>query len=363
MNYLIDIGHPAHVHLFRNLYHELKGRGHHVWVTVKEIPIAQQLLKRYAIPFVGIGSKADGLWGKFSQQLKFDYTLWKICRRQHVDIALGSSIGVAHISRLCPTVSFVFDDDDSAVQPLMARFGHPFADYIASPDVLAYERQKPHHLTYPGYHELAYLHPKRFQPDPSVLSEAGLHPDEPFFLMRFNAFKAHHDAGAAGLGIEQKRWLVQRLADAGRVFITTEREIDEEFAPYQIKISPEKAHSLLYYATLLVGDSQTMTSEAAVLGTPSLRCNTFAGRISYLQEEEEKYGLTYAFLPKAFEALQQKLEALLATPRLKACWARKRARLLADKIDVTAFMVWLLENYPQSVGQAKTEPAVFEKFR
>jgi predicted glycosyltransferase len=363
MNFLIDIGHPAHVHLFRNLYRELKDRGHEVLVTVKDIPIAWKLLDLYGIPFQALGKKSDSLLGKFADQLRFGAKIWRLCRRRRIDIAFGSSINVAHVSRISRTKSFIFDDDDSAVQPLMARFGHPYADYIVSPNVLDYERPKPHHLTYPGYHELAYLHPKRFQPDPSVLAEAGLRPGEPFFLMRFNAFKAHHDVGVSGLSIEQKRLLVQRLSQAGKVFITTERNIDEEFLPYQLKVSPEKAHSLLYYATMLIGDSQTMTSEAAVLGTPSLRCNSFAGRISYLEEEEKKYALTFAYLPTRFADLREKLEALLAMPNLKEEWAHKRDRMLKDKIDVTAFMVWLFEHYPHSVRQIKSDRAIFNQFK
>ncbi len=363
MNFLIDIGHPAHVHLFRNLYKELKSRGHEVIVTVKDIPIAWKLLELYQIPFYPIGKKSDGLIGKFGDQLRFGAKIWSLCRKHGIDIAFGSSINVAHVSRLSRVKSFIFDDDDSAVQPLMAKFGHPFADYIVSPDVLAYERKRPNQLIYPGYHELAYLHPNRFRPDPGVLAEAGLSENEPFFIMRFNAFKAHHDVGVSGLSIEQKRLLVQRLSQAGKVIITTERNIDEEFLPYQIKVSPEKAHSLLYYATMLIGDSQTMTSEAAVLGTPSLRCNSFAGRISYLEEEEKKYELTYAFLPSRFSDLLVKLEELLAMPNLKAEWAERRRRLLEDKIDVTAFMVWLFENYPHSVRQVKSDAEVFHRFR
>ncbi len=363
MNFLVDIGHPAHVHLFRNLYKELKQSGHEVIISVKSIPIAHKLLDLYGIPFYDIGAKSDGLLGKFSDQFRFGAAIWRLCRKHRIDIALGSSISIAHVSRLSPVKSFVFDDDDSAVQPLMARFGHPFADHVISPNVLDFERKKPHQLTYPGYHELAYLHPNRFKPDPSVLEEAGLKPGEPFFLMRFNAFKAHHDVGVSGLSIEQKRWLVQRLAKEGKVIITTERHIDDEFLPYQIKVSPEKAHSLLYYANMLIGDSQTMTSEAAVLGTPSLRCNSFAGRISYLEEEEKKYELTYAFLPSQFEALQLKLEELLSRSNLKGEWAERRRRLLEDKIDVTAFMVWLLENYPESFRKAKTNPELFDQFK
>ena len=171
---------------------------------------------------------------------------------------------------------------------------------------------------------------------------------EPYFVMRFNAFKAHHDVGVVGLTIENKRRLVRYLESKGKVFITTERDIDDEFKPYQLKVSPEKAHSLMYYATMFIGDSQTMTSEAAVLGTPSIRCNTFVGRIHYLEEEEHKYGLTYGFRPDQTEAMFQKIEELLAMPNLKQEWQVRRQKMLSEKIDYSRFLTWFIENYPES---------------
>ena len=44
MNVLIDINHPAHVHLFRNVYAMLVEHGNKVLVVVKEIPSAMKLL-------------------------------------------------------------------------------------------------------------------------------------------------------------------------------------------------------------------------------------------------------------------------------------------------------------------------------
>ena len=107
-------------------------------------------------------------------------------------------------------------------------------------------------------------------------------------------------------------------------------------------------HHFLAGAHLVIGDSQTMTSEAAVLGVPSLRCNTFAGRISYLVEEEIKYGLTYAFRPEEFDKLMTKLKELIANPELKTEWQSKRKIMLADKIDVTRFMIDIVENNQSS---------------
>lgn len=363
MNILIDIGHPAHVHLFRNLYAELKNRGHEVIVTVKNLESAKSLLNIYQIPFIELGSKKDSIGGKLMGQLVFLKELYKISRKHKIDLAIGSSLTIIHLSKISRVKSFLFDDDDSAVEPLMAKFGHPFADYIVSPDVLAYERKKKHHITYAGYHELAYLHPARFKPDPTVLDELGIGRDEPFFIMRFNAFKAHHDIGVQGLSVENKSKLIELLKTKGKVFITTERGIEPEFEAYKLKVSPEKAHSLLYYATMFIGDSQTMTSESAVLGTPAIRSNSFVGRISYLEEEEHKYQLTYGFLPGQMEQMFSKIAALLEMPDLQEEWQSRRKRMLEDKIDVTAFFVWLIENYPESIRQHHQNPQNQFKFR
>lgn len=356
MKLLIDIGHPAHVHLFRNLYFELMNKGTIPIVTVRDIPSAKQLLFLYNIPFIELGSKSDSIKGKLLNQVKYDLRLRKIVKENKVDLAIGTSITIAHVSKLTGVDSIVFDDDDDEVQPLMTKFGHPFADYVISPDALKGKRKKKDTLYYAGYHELAYLHPNRFTPDPEVIKEVGLSPDEKYFILRFNSFKAHHDIGVQGLSIENKRKLINMLSQYGKIFITTEREIDPEFEKYRITIPPHKIHSFIYYATMFLGDSQTMTSEAAVLGMPSIRSNSFVGRISYLEEEEHKYGLTYGFKPEDSERMLSKIKELLAKPDLKGEWQIKRQKMLADKIDVTAFMVWFVENYPESVRVMREKP-------
>ena len=117
------------------------------------------------------------------------------------------------------------------------------------------------------------------------------------------------------------------------------------------------------FATMFLGDSQTMTSEAAVLGIPSLRCNSFAGRISYLEEEEHKYGLTFAFLPNEFEQLIDKLNELIMMPNLNEEWQKRRKKLLNDKVDVTAFWVWFIENYPNSKTMMEDSNNFWQQFK
>lgn len=354
MNILIDIAHPAHVHLVRYTYHELKNRGHKVYLTVKDIPSAIALLQKFNIPFIHLGIKKDSKIGKALLQLNYNLKVFWLVVSKKIDIGFGTSITYPHISRITRMKSIVLDDDDDDVEPLFVKYGHPFSNVVLSPACTRRSTKKL--ISYSGYHELAYLHPKRFHPDASVLSEIGLTSGDVFFILRFNAFKAHHDVGIKGLSIDNKRKLIQYLETKGKVFITTERNIDEEFKKYQLLLSPEKVHSLIFFAKLLIGDSQTMTSEAAVLGTPSLRCNSFVGKISYLEEEEHKYNLTFGFLPSNFDEMFQKLKELINTPNLKEIWYERRMKMLEDKIDVTSFFVWFIENYPESSKIMKADP-------
>jgi uncharacterized protein len=356
MNILVDINHPGQVHLFRNAINILRDKGHKTIVTIKDIPAARALLSLYDIDYIFLGSKSDGMAGKAMNQLKYNYKMWKLFKKHKIDIALGSSITVDHASMFCKTKALHFSDDDPDVVPFVVKYAHPFADHIICPDCLSFPKHEKKVVKYAGYHELSYLHPNRFIPDPSVLSETGLKKDEVFFIMRFNVFKAHHDIGIKGLSLEQKLKLIEVLKPHGKIFITTEREIEPELKEFQLKISPEKTHSLIAYATIFLGDSQTMTSEAAVLGTPALKCNSFAGKLAVHNELEEKDGLCFSFLPENFNGLLQKLKELLSNKTLKKDWAAKKDMLLSEKIDVTSFMVWFIENYPTSARILKENP-------
>jgi len=346
MTILFDINHPGHVHLLRNAYKLFVEHGHKLIVTVKEIPSAMELLDLYGIPYINIGKKDDVLGKKGINQFMYDARILKIVKKNHVDIGVGTSLNIPHVSKLSRMNSIILDDDDDEAEPLFVKFAHPFADVILTPSAFSRKSKKAVYVN--AFHELAYLHPFRFTPDESVLQEVGVEKGEPYFVLRFNAFKAYHDIGAEGLSIENKYRLVERLKSRGRLFITTERGIDDGLKQYQLKLSPEKTHSLLYFAAMFVGDSQTMTSEAAVLGTPALKCNSFAGRLSVPNELEQKYGLCFSFLPEQSDAFFCKVDELLAMPDIKQEWQNRRMRMLADKIDYTGFLVWYVENFPQS---------------
>lgn len=364
MNILIDIGHPGHVHLLHGLAEELKGLGHAVFYSVRDIPVAKRLMECYGMTtWLDLGGKRDSLLGKAWTVMQQDVRVLRYVQRNHIDIGLSSGIVLGHVAKLTRMKAFVFDDDDDAAEPLVVKYEHPMSEVVFTPSCI--HRQTEHAVYYAGTHELAYLHPNRFAPDPSVLEKAGLKMGERFFIMRFVALKGHHDIGQQGLSLDQKIRLLELLKPYGRVIVTSERALEPEFEPYRLPVLPEEIHSLMSYCSLFLGDSQTMTSEAAILGVPALKCNTFAGRLSVPNELEQKYDLCYAYQPDDFDKLVARLEQLLAKDPdvLRKEWQEKRRRFLDDHIDVTAFFTWFIENYPESKKIMQENPDYQYRFK
>jgi len=96
-----------------------------------------------------------------------------------------------------------------------------------------------------------------------------------------------------------------------------------------------------------------MTTEASILGTPAVRCNSFVGEddMGNFKELEDKYQLIYNYR-NPDQALEKAVE-LVKKDGLKSEWKKKKQHLLRDKIDVTTFMVWFVENYPDSFNEMK----------
>jgi hypothetical protein len=362
LNFLFEINHPGHIHLFRNLSSELEKKGMMTHFLIKSEPVIEHLAGFYGLRYTKMGSRANGLAMKYLYQVRFLLKTIRLVNKIKPTLGLGVSMNLPLVSKFTKMKSIGFDDDDMTVTPVFAKYANK-ASTILTPSNLAHERRGENHIVYNGFHELAYLHPNRFTPDPSVFDVLGIKSETEYFILRFNAFKAHHDIGQTGMTYEQKKQLIAKLEKKGKVFLSTESQIEPEFNAYKLPNRPELMHSFLAFAKMYVGESQTMTSEAAVLGTPALKCNTFAGRLSIPNELEQKYGLCYSFLPGDFDKMLIKIDELLAMPDLKSEWQNRRKKMLEEKIDVTAFLVWFVEDYPRSVGLLKSDPEFQNRFR
>ncbi len=342
MHVLFDLGHPAHVHLFRNAARALIERGHQVTITIRERDITATLLERYGLPYAVASKARTGFWGLVAELVVHDWNVLKVALRRRVDCLVGTSVSVPHVGWLLRRPSFVFNEDDADYVGHFARLAYPFAHRIIIPDVL---RDAPTAKTrrHNSYHELAYLHPNNFTADAGIVKQLGLTPGERFFVLQLVSLKAHHDFGESGLSPDLLDRLVAILAERGRLFVTVEGKVPDRLKPYQFPLPPDLMHHVLAFAALVVSDSQTMTMEAAVLGTPAVRCNTFAGRCSVIAEIEEKYGLAMSFQPRDGEAMLERVRRLLDDPDLAADMAHRRDVMLKDKSDLSAWMLDQLE--------------------
>ncbi len=337
MKILFDIGHPAHVHLFKHVIRQLKSLNHQVYVIAKDQLAITALLDNYKIEYTVIAKKETNLIAKVFSYFNVILQTFVFVRKYKIDIGLGVSMSLPLVGKLTSMKTISLDDDDQKQTPIFAFFAN-MADVVLTPDTLAFEKRNKRHITHPSYHELAYLHPDRFTPDENVLRKLQIKEDERFFILRFNSFTAHHDLNKQGLTYKQKLQLVEILKKRGKVFISTE-DIDVNFEKYRLPLEAEEIHSAMYYAMMFVGDSQTMTSEAAVLGTPALKCNSFAGKLSIPNELEEKYGLCYAYQADDFDKMIGQIKVLLDRDNLKEEWSNKRDRMLNERMDLSSFLL------------------------
>lgn len=331
MRILIDILHPAHVHFFKHFRAEMLERGHAVLVTAREKDVAIDLLEELDIPHEVLSSQRSGTIGLARELFARTVKVVAAARSFRADVLTGiMGPAIAPAGKLLRVPSIVFYDTEFATRT--NRFVYPMATAVCTPD--CYEgRVRGSHVTYPGYHELAYLHPNRFQPDRSVLPAFGIG-EEPYSVVRFVSWEASHDSGEIALSIQQKTRLIRELSRVGRVLISSEASLPSDLADFRLTGPLSQVHHVLAFARLVVGESATMASEAAVLGTPAIYIAK-SGR-GYINDQERRYGLVQWFQPRVFS------DALAAVSTLRGSgprWEAARGRLLADKIDVTTWMV------------------------
>ncbi len=344
MRILINIYHPKHVHFYKNLIRNLEEDGHEVKLTARDKDVTLQLMNAYGFQYDNIGKYYQGFLRKALGLVEKDFKLLKIARKFKPDILTGCfDIYGAHVAKIIGKPSFYFTDSEPA--RLYNLLAFPFTAVVFTPTGYTGKIPSKKHVRYNGYHELAYLHPNYFKPNPDTLE--GLDVDKnDYAVLRFVAFRATHDFRHKGFSMEMKREIIEELQKHCEIFITSESELPRGFEKYRIPLPPHRIHDLLHYAKILVCDSQTMATEAGILGTPAIRSNTLVGTMSNFRELQEKYGLVYSYQDPR-KALEKALE-LLENENLKKKWEVKREKLLRDKIDVTAFMKDFFERYPDS---------------
>ncbi len=337
MKIFIDIGHPAHVHYFRIFIKIMESKGHKFLVVARDRQYVFDLLHAYGINFISRGKGGNGalskLWYLKITSVKQYFRARKFKPDMFIDFGTIYS-GLASMMLRKPHIVFE-DTENTGLYRLLYK---PFVSEIYTPE--CFEKDLGVKQTrFAGYMELCYLHKNYFSPDVTVLDEVGVSSGEKFTVVRFVDWKAVHDIGYNGLSTDDKILIVNTLQEYGKVFISSEIPLPDELEKFKLKIRPERLHSLMYYAGLILGESATMASEAVILGTPAIFMDN-VGR-GYTNDLSRKYGNMYLYTPKheVVNSIIEKARQVLFSPDDKSKALKIRDEIQRVSVDVTAFMV------------------------
>lgn len=348
MKILVDIGHPAHIHYFRNAIKNLQEKGHEFLITTRDKEIAIELLKTYGFAYICTGKNRSGMINKFRGLLQNNIAIYKAAKKFKPDIFLSFySPFAAQVGWWLrkPVIGFA----DTEFAKFSIKITKPFTDYHITPYCFT-ELLGTNHYYFKGFMETFYLHPDYYRPDPIVMQMLGVQPGERYFLMRFVSFQAGHDTGESGIDDQSKRIIAEHLSSKGRLFISSEAPLPPHFEKFRIRISPHHFHSALAFADLYVGEGITTASECAHLGTPAVLINTLT--TGYIGEQVKR-GLIHRF-DNATDALPV-IKQLLENPENKKKALQKSNNLISGMIDCTQMLVRLIDEFPGSINKLQSE--------
>ena len=378
MKVLFMISHPAHFHMFRYTIENLQKHGHEVVNVIRPKDVLEQLCIDANMPYYKVKDRPKkwGMIGLGLALMEKTIEVLRITRKEKPDILIGSDGVIAIVGKILGIPAFECNEDDGEAIHLYAKMFFPIFTGVICPQCCSAWKWKHKKYGYPSYHELGYLHPNQLTPNKDVVEKYGIDTSKPYFVIRFAKLTAHHDVGIHGMNTEIAAHVVELLKPHGQIYITSERELEPQFEPYRIRINPLDMHHVMAFASLYIGDSQTMAAEAGVVGTPFVRFNDFVGRLSYLHELEAPadltprkdgyvpkhdahvddtlhYSLGYGHKTADVEGFYNSIATWMAMPDRKEVCAARREQMLHDKIDYAKYLTWFIENYPQSAKQTK----------
>lgn len=366
---LIEAHHPAHVHFFKYAIRIWQERGDRVLLLGRDRDVMKRLLSAYGwIPHQIVSSTRGGTAGRgnrfpLREMLQRQWAVAHAVREFRPSLVLSLMGSYTQAARLWGVPNIVFTD--SEFQSFNHRIAHPFATRIYTPSCF-WKPLGPKQRRYRGYHELAFLHPRRFTPQRTVLERLSVnraapvaeggrssppppgtapHPEPgQYVVIRTSAWNTLHDIGERGLGGHFAS-LMQLLLPHYSVYIVPEGgQLTAQWAPYRLNVPPDEFHDVLGFAALVISEGASTASEAACLGVPAVYVNTT--RRGYLEDQERRYQLVYNFTDA--EAAMRKIRELIAAPPSASELASARARLLADHVDVTDYVVSEVDRFAEA---------------
>jgi len=280
----IDIDNSPHVPFFLPIIEELEKQGVEMVLTARNIYQVCELLDFFHLPCKVIGKH----YGK-NKFMKVFGTLVRTLQLAPTALRMRPNVAVSHGSRaqlmICKALgipTIVMHDYEHST-----KTGFLEPDWFLMPDVIPEGAmgRKDTVMRYPGLKEDVYV--PRFRPDPSILTQLGISPDELVVTLRPPATEAHyHNPESEILFAETMRLLSSNprvravtLPRNARQGQQLREDWSDLIASGQMLIpdKPVDGLNLIWFSDLVVSGGGTMNREAAALGVPVY--SIFRGKI------------------------------------------------------------------------------------
>lgn len=338
MKYIFELNHPKHYYQFKYIMSILEKRGHSVLVLARDKDVLLKVLQEEGVPYRVFGVHKESISGKVFSSFSIFRHYKRIAKEFSPDVIVSkASLYGTLVARMLGCKSFIFPD--SEVVKLTNNVVAPMATWIVTPEPFTLDFGKKH-LRIKGLFEDCYL-------SPEVLSIDDCYPQEhnlqcPYAILRFVGWTANHDVNNNGFSLDEKIALADSISKYMTVYISSEKVLPPELAKYKLSTPAAQIHDVLANADLYVGDSQTMATEAALLGTPAIRSNSFVGEndMSNFKMLEKKFGLLFNI--RDFKSVLA-MATDLAKDSRKAAWKQKREDYYKSVGDTNRYIADLLE--------------------
>ena len=342
-----DLNHPADFHFFKNLFHWLQQHGYSIRIMARKKECLQDLLKYHKFSFINRGAGSHSLVGKYLYGIYIlaILVIHLLRFRPGVTISLSSPYLVV-ASKLLGIKGITYDDTDynPRLLPILKR-----SDVILTPATYPYAFHNTH-IRIQSFKELAYLHPAYFTHEKKG--------NGVFF--RLTRTDSVHHISKSNFNTSLIADKINSISRHHLTYFSSETGMIENISQEVRNADKFNIHDNLKNCRVFWGNSATMAAEAAILGIPAVFVGT--EKYSYI-EELEAYGLLCHYFPDQVEISFNKLEELIEESGADDQFEYYRQKLLKDKIDITGFMIWLIENFPDSIRTMKDNPETQFRFR
>jgi predicted glycosyltransferase len=337
MRHTFFVNTPAHAHLYKYPVRRLRDRGHDVQVMAREDGCATELLTHAGVDFEVYGKRRDAP-GSLLVDVPVQYArIFRRVRDFSPDLVFGMGAYAAPAGAVsgAPVVAI----QDSEPHTLDYTLSRAIVDAFLTPHTFRRDLGTKHYRFH-GFKECAYLHPSNFESQVDIRAKLGLRSDEPYVIARFNSWGAYHDIGQSGFGPAQRTELLSALSDHASVVVSDEGGDTDGLPPNVTTFDahPAYMHDALADASLLVSDTQTMVTEAAMLGTPAIRSNSFVGESdmgNFIELEDR--GLIDN--TESVEELLDRAETVLTDETVRDDWYRRYERYVPELANLSDLIV------------------------